>query len=77
MRMTALRESTTIKPTAEDCGLELTITLKAYDNGKLYIDGKPMIDHECPERGWSYAIATCAEKVGELQRQAIRRRRAA
>jgi hypothetical protein len=66
--MPALTKSTSIKPTGHDVGLELTVVLKAYDNGKIYIDGQPMIDPESTNAGYAWAIANFAEKVALLQR---------
>jgi hypothetical protein len=55
-----------IKPTAENKGLEMNITLKTYDNGQVYLDGVPM-NGKYPEVAWASAIEVLAGKVRELQ----------
>jgi hypothetical protein len=66
MKTEVLRRTTNIEPTGENAGLQLTVVLKAYDNGQVYIDGVPM-NGEHPEMAWASAIAVYAEKVRELQ----------
>jgi len=36
------RESMSVKPTAKNKGLTLTITVTAYDNGMVQVDGIPI-----------------------------------
>jgi hypothetical protein len=38
----SIRENTDIGPTAEDKGLQMTITVTAYDNGLVQVDGRPI-----------------------------------
>jgi hypothetical protein len=72
MRKQAVRESTDIRPTAEDKGLEMTIVVKCYDNGQIYIDGGPTMGRTEVETALN-AAATLTQKLGELlSRQSAR-----
>jgi hypothetical protein len=72
MRKQAIRESTSICPTAEDKGLEMTIVVKCYDNGQIYIDGGPTMGGTALETALN-AAATLTQKLGELMsRQSAR-----
>jgi hypothetical protein len=72
MRKQAGRESTDIRPTAKDKGLEMTIVVKCYDNGQTYIDGGPTMGGTSIETALN-AAATLTQKLGELlSRQSAR-----
>ncbi len=46
----SIRAKTDIGPTPEDEGLQMTITVKAYDNGLVEVDGRP-INQAMPSGG--------------------------
>ncbi len=50
-----IRDEMTVKPTSRDKGLTLTITVTAYDNGMIKVDGQPINqapDYD-PGHGWA------------------------
>lgn len=65
-----IREEMTVKPTPHAKGLRLTITVQAYDNGMVEVDGVPM---ESPATGWTDAAEVLAITLNEFHRQAIKR----
>lgn len=67
-----IRETMQVQPTARDKGLKLTLTVVAYDNGIIEVDGVPMQD---PETGWLGAAETCVATLGEFNRQFIKRQK--
>ena len=58
-----------MRPTAGDSGLELTLTVTAYDKGMIQVDGVPMAGN-----GWLSAAEVVVQKLTELQRQVKRDR---
>ena len=64
--------STTVKPTARNKGLKLTITVGAYDNGMIDVDGIPM---STPETSWTDAAEVIAITLNEFHRQVIAHRK--
>lgn len=67
-----------IVPTAEDKGLKMTITVTAYDNGMVAVDGRPINaaeDGYDAGHGWLGAAEHVTLKFGELRRQAVARQR--
>ncbi|MGH3401030.1 MAG: hypothetical protein ACRDRJ_00680 [Streptosporangiaceae bacterium] len=77
----SIREDTDIRPTPEDKGLLMTITVTAYDNGLVQVDGRP-INQGNPSvgydqgHGWLGAAEHVTLKLGELRRQAAARQKA-
>lgn len=47
----SIRENTDIGPTPEDKGLQMIITVKAYDNGLITVDDRP-INQAVPSGGY-------------------------
>ncbi len=64
--------SRTVKQTPRNKGLKLTITVDAYDNGLIDVDGIPM---ESPETGWTDAAEVIAITLNEFHRQVLARRK--
>ena len=67
-----IRENMKVKPTARDKGLQLTITVVAYDNGIIEVDGVPMTS---PDAGWLDAAENVVVILNEFQRQSANRRK--
>jgi hypothetical protein len=77
--MKSIRESTDIRLTPEDKGLQMTITVTAYDNGLVQVDGRP-INQSAPGgydqgHGWLGAAEHVTLKLSELRRQAAARQK--
>ncbi|MEV4134041.1 hypothetical protein AB0J72_17955 [Dactylosporangium sp. NPDC049742] len=72
-----IRESMKVQPTARDKGLRLTIEVVAYDNGMIQVDGVPINASPAYDEGegWLGAAEVAVATIGELRRQAVRRRR--
>jgi hypothetical protein len=76
----SVRAKTDIRPTPEDKGLQMTITVKAYDSGLVEVDGRP-INQSLPSggydqgHGWLGAAEHITLKLGELRRQATTRQK--
>jgi hypothetical protein len=71
-----IRESTTIKSTARDKGLALTMRVVAYDNGMVEVDGAPINaspDYDAADC-WLGAAEIVVGTLSELRRQAVKRR---
>lgn len=68
-----IRENMKVKPTARNKGLELTITVTAYDDTRIVsVDGVPMTT---PEAGWIDAAENVVTILNEFRRQVDRRRK--
>lgn len=71
-----LRAELNVTPTAQDKGLTLTITVTAYDNGLVQVNGTPI--NSSPEyemgHGWLGAAEVLVGLLGEFRKQAARRR---
>ena len=65
-----IRENMKVKPTARNKGLQLTISVVAYDTGMIEVDGVPMTT---PEAGWIDAAENVVCILNEFRRQAARR----
>lgn len=66
-----IRENMKVKPTARNKGLQLTITVVAYDDtGMVMVDGVPMTT---PEAGWIDAAENVVCILNEFRRQAAKR----
>jgi hypothetical protein len=66
-----IRENMKVKQTARNKGLELTVTVVAYDNGMVSVDGVPITT---PEAGWIDAAENVVTILNEFRRQADKRR---
>ena len=79
-QLESIREKTAIGPTPEDKGLQMTITVTAYDNGLVQVDRR-LINKALPSggydpgRGWLGAAEYIVLQLGELRRQATARQR--
>jgi hypothetical protein len=76
----SIRENTSIKPTREDKGLQMTITVTAYDNGLVQVDGRPINESlrsggYDAAHGWLGAAEHVVLKLSEFRRQATARQR--
>jgi hypothetical protein len=58
-----------MRPTPGGAGLELTITITAYDKGMIQVDGVPMAGN-----GWLSAAEVVVQKLTEFRRQVKRGR---
>lgn len=67
-----IRETMKVQPTARDKGLKLTLTVVAYDNGMMEVDGVPM---RTPETGWVDAATVLVGTLNEFQDQFIKRQK--
>ncbi len=76
----SIREKTIIGQTPENKGLQMTITVTAYDNGLVQVDGRP-INQALPSggydqgHGWLGAAEHIVLKLSELRRQANARQK--
>jgi hypothetical protein len=68
-----IRETMKVQPTSRNKGVKLTMTVVAYDNGIIEVDGVPMAT---PESGWTDAAEVLMTTLNEFHRQ-VRRRRGA
>ncbi|MDO9445018.1 MAG: hypothetical protein Q7K37_06835 [Dehalococcoidia bacterium] len=69
--LTRIRNTMKVAPTSRDKGLKLTLTVVAYDNGMVVVDGIPMSD---PESGWVDAAEVLVTTLNEFRRQASKRK---
>lgn len=72
----AIREAMTVAPTAKNKGLKLTITVTAYDNGVVEVNGVPMLGTPgSPDQagGWLAAVSWVASTVTEFHRMVAKR----
>jgi hypothetical protein len=71
-----IRETMKVKPTARDKGLMLTLTVTAYDNGMIQLDGVPinMEPNYDQVEGWLGTIDVITTTVHEFRRQVEQRR---
>ena len=71
-----IRESMTVQPTPKNKGLQLTLSLVAYDNGMIQLDGIPINaspDYDDVD-GWLGATEVAVATINEFRRQVTRRR---
>lgn len=73
-----IRKHMKVKPTAQDKGLTLTLTVVAYDNGMVMVDGVPI--NAAPNydqgEGWLVAAEVAVSTIAELRKQAVKRQAA-
>ena len=72
-----VRESMKVRPTARNKGLQLTLTITAYDNGMIAVDGIPTNvepDYD-PALGWLSAVETIGITLNEFRNQVATRQR--
>ncbi|AYF26082.1 hypothetical protein CSH63_01105 [Micromonospora tulbaghiae] len=65
-----------VQPTKKDKGLTLTITVTAYDNGMVEVDGIPINAAPSYDQadGWLGAAEVAVATIGEFRRQAAKRK---
>lgn len=63
-----------IAPTPQDKGVVLTIRVKAYDNGMIEVDDRPVNRNAVEAQGYLSAMATISEKLDLLRRASTMRR---
>jgi len=74
LSLNRLRGSMKVAPTARDKGLKLTLTVVAYDNGMVTVDGIPM---DTPASGWVDAAEALVTTLNEFRRRAAKRKQLA
>jgi len=72
-----IRESMKVKPTPQDKGLTLTVTVTAYDNGMVQVDGIPINvePHYDAGHGWLGAADVITTTLNEFRSQSEARKR--
>jgi hypothetical protein len=68
-----IRRSMKVEPTPQNRGLTLSLTIKAYDNDKVEVDGHLMAGSETEQ--WLAAAEVAAITLTEFRRQFEQRRR--
>ena len=75
--MTARKSTRTtqadIKPTAQNKGLTLTLTINVYDGGMITLDDEPMNRNGDQAQGYVAVMSATAEKLWMLQRESAQR----
>jgi hypothetical protein len=72
-----IKDSMKVRPTPQDKGLTLTITVTGYDNGMVQVDGVPINvapDYDQGE-GWLVAAEVVVSTINEFRKQVARRRK--
>jgi hypothetical protein len=64
-----VRDKMKIDPTPNDKGLILSLTVTAYDNGMIMVDGRPINEPADPTLGWIGANEVAAMAMTEFYRQ--------
>lgn len=73
--ITSIRENLNIRPTEQDKGLILDLEVRAYDNGIIQINGRPVQnDPANPATAWLEASSLIAMSLSEFQRESFKRR---
>ncbi|TDC59426.1 hypothetical protein E1258_18010 [Micromonospora sp. KC207] len=72
-----IRKHWKVKPSKQDKGLELTITVVAYDNGLVQVDGVLINSTPNPDpgEGWLVAAETVTSTLVEFRKDAIKRQK--
>lgn len=72
-----IRDEMKVKPTAQDKGITLTLTVTAYDNGMVAVNGTPINCQPNYDQGhgWLGASAVVTETLVEFRKMAATRRR--
>lgn len=70
-----IRQHWKVKPTAQDKGLKLTVTVVAYDNGLVEVDGVLVDDSAAPDpgKGWLVAAERLTSTLVEFRKDAVKR----
>lgn len=70
-----IQDSMKVQPTKRDKGLTLTLTVTAYDNGMVEVDGIPINMAPAYEQGegWLVAAEVAVSTINEFRKQAARR----
>jgi hypothetical protein len=63
-----VREKMKVEPTRDDKGLTLTLTITAYDNDVLMVDGRPVSTVD-PAHSWLSAHEVMGIAMSEFYRQ--------
>ena len=75
-----IRRSMHVAPTAQDKGLELTLRVTAYDNGRVQVGGIPINDighdRDPAAHGWLGAAEVAVLTLGEFRPQVAARQHA-
>jgi hypothetical protein len=74
MKTAIVKKISAIKETREKKGLELSIVVKVYDNGFVYVNGQPMMNRKADTALLS-ASSVIAQLLIELKEQAEKRKR--
>jgi len=64
---------TTVGPTPQNKGLKMTLTIDAYDNGKVAVDNILMSDGADQAEAWLRAAMVTVQMLEEFKRQVSRR----
>lgn len=72
-----IREEMNVTPTAQDKGITLTLTVTAYDNGLVAVNGTPINcnPHYDQGHGWLGAVEVISATLGEFRKLASARRK--
>lgn len=72
-----IRGEMKVAPTATDKGITLTLTVTAYDNGMVMVNGTPINcqPHYDQGHGWLGAAEVITATLGEFRKMAAVRRR--
>lgn len=72
-----LRDEMRVQPTAQDKGITLTLTVTAYDNGMVAVNGTPINCQPNYDQGhgWLGAAEVVTATLGEFRKMAAARRR--
>ncbi|PWU48115.1 hypothetical protein DLJ47_28895 [Micromonospora sp. S4605] len=70
-----IRNSMKVTTTTKDKGLVLTLTVVAYDNGMIEVDGIPINTSPNYDQGegWAGAAEVATATLSEFRRQAVKR----
>ncbi|MCX4390627.1 hypothetical protein OG777_27405 [Micromonospora peucetia] len=72
-----IRKHMKVQPTKRDKGLTLTVTVTAYDNGMVEVDGVPI--NAAPDydqgHGWLVAAETVTATMVEFRKDTVKRQK--
>lgn len=72
-----IRRELNVKPTGQDKGITLTLTVTAYDNGMVVVNGTPINCQPNYDQGhgWLGAVEVLSATLNEFRKLAATRRR--
>lgn len=73
MKTSVVKKISAIKETREKKGLELSVVVKVYDNGFVYVNGQPMMNRKADTALLS-ASSVIAQLLIELKEQTEKRK---